>query len=295
MIYTLLLPLMGAMAGCSEDKLDPKSVIAEPAARDSDFDKYLSREFVGPYNVDLRYLFNDHDSYQSYMLTPARIASAKVMAVLIKHMWFDAYNEASAMGIDFMRENVTHEIQLVGSRMYDSSGDYVGMAVYGKKMILFGINELDPADPTTYEPAAMLQRAGRIQNIHHEFSHIMEQNKNLPPTFEAVSASDYVGDGGWGGLTQQAALDLGFVVNYAAKSVEEDYAELFGMYITRTAEDWEALIAPANSYGRGKIEEKLALVRGYMQSNWSLDMDEMRAIVLRRASQVGELEFVDLK
>ena len=56
-------------------------------------------------------------------------------------------------------------------------------------------------------------------------------------------------------------------------------------YITNSAETWDGWITAAGD-GAGKILAKLDIVRSYMKQGFDIDIDELRATILRRQDEV---------
>ena len=82
----------------------------------------------------------------------------------------------------------------------------------------------------------------------------------------------------------------------------EDFAELVSLYITNTADQWEEWMVEAaegdndGKTGRELIEAKLDIVRAYMQTQWNIDLDDMRAEIQKRQNDVisGKVDLSDL-
>jgi substrate import-associated zinc metallohydrolase lipoprotein len=296
LIYSAALLFGSLLVSCGDEKLNPNSVIVDPAGSDADFDSYLFREFVVPYNIEVKYWLDDKETDQEHVLVPARIESAKVMAVLLKHLWLDVYSEVSMDGINFTREYASHVVLLVGSGSWNSNGTVtLGEAAGGKKITLFAVNSLDPEVPESLAPSFLLRNKGYFQTIHHEFAHILHQTKVYPQNYKQISTSDYVGDLGWDDFTDQEALNLGFISPYSSKNADEDLVEIISMYITMTEAAWNARVASASVSGQAKLAEKLDIIKSYLSTSWGLDLNHLRDVVLRRASEVEQLEFVNLK
>ena len=51
----------------------------------------------------------------------------------------------------------------------------------------------------------------------------------------------------------------------------------------------------AGEEGQAIIEQKLAHIRTYMRQNWNIDLEELRAVVQRRAVEYKKLDFEHLK
>ena len=80
-------------------------------------------------------------------------------------------------------------------------------------------------------------------------------------------------------------LKRGFITDYAQHSDTEDFAEMMSEYITHDQAWWEGQIAKAGAKG-SLIEAKLDYVRNYMKDSFNIDLDQLRATVLRRQEDV---------
>ena len=86
----------------------------------------------------------------------------------------------------------------------------------------------------------------------------------------------------------------GFVTPYAMSEPIEDFAEMLSVYVTTSPSDWQALMRRAGSQGAPFIQAKLDIIRAYMKDSWKLDIDALRSIVLRRASEINQLDLNEL-
>jgi substrate import-associated zinc metallohydrolase lipoprotein len=298
--------LLGTVVfSCSDDSLESTSILNSTRVRDTDFDKYLYREFLLPYNLQIKYWFDDNEEDQTYQLLPATLESSKIMAVLLKHLWLDVYSEASPEGIDFDRKYAVRLIQLVGSGGYNPNSTVrLGFAEGGKKIVLNNINVLGRSsengvavyDGKNLDANILLspEKGGDFHTIHHEFCHILNQMKNYSEAYEQISNADYVGDS-WNQYELEEAIPLGFITKYARMNKDEDFVEIFSTYITQSQEQWDARISGAGAEGKAKFAQKLELVREYIKTSWGMDLDNIRAIILRRASQIKDLDYVNLR
>ena len=64
--------------------------------------------------------------------------------------------------------------------------------------------------------------------------------------------------------------------------------------VTNDASTWEDMLASAGTTGRPIIEKKFEIVFDYMLNSWGLDLDKLREIVLRRQSEITELDLSTL-
>lgn len=132
--------------------------------------------------------------------------------------------------------------------------------------------------------------------MHHEFTHILNQKTPYDTSFDQITESGYK-SGDWYNVTDHNAHIAGFVTPYAMSEGKEDFAEMMAGYVTMSAKDWEAILEDAgdtklsdNLTARQAIEQKLQIVRNYMQTSWGFDIDDLRYAVLHRSAELGKLD-----
>ena len=101
----------------------------------------------------------------------------------------------------------------------------------------------------------------------------------------------------------------GYISSYAQHSPAEDFAELYSIYVTSSAETWqsyldEAVITTVDENGiktndytyQNILQKKIDLVRAYMEKSWGIDLDLMREVLSRRLNDVvnGYVDLDDL-
>lgn len=224
------------LAACSEDALDSTSIFDKGSQTPkTEFDAWLQKNYVEPYNIDFKYRFEYKESDVSKNLAPADYDKAIALAKLTKYLWLESYEEL--MGRDFIRTYAPKVMNLIGSVAYDSNGGVVlGTAEGGMKIVLYNVNSLDPANIDMD-----FLNEWFFNTMHHEFSHILHQTKNYPTDFNEISKSDYQSSS-WVNLTDEEALAMGFVNNYASSETQEDFVQTIAFYITKSDEEWEELL-----------------------------------------------------
>ena len=94
--------LCAALTACSDnDDLDSTSVV-RPTTEQNDLDRWLKRNYVETYNIQLKYRFEDIESSMGYYLTPASYKQSVAMAKLVRHMCLEAYDEITG-STDFIK------------------------------------------------------------------------------------------------------------------------------------------------------------------------------------------------
>lgn len=300
-IKTVILAAFVALTSvsCSEEDLSCTSVLTDRTTEMSDFDLWLKKNYVDEFNIRFQYQYNDKESDMNYNVIPADFEKSRGLAVLIKHMWLDAYVEA--LGTNFMRTYCPRVMQLTGSYMYSPNGEQVlGTAEGGLKVMLYGVNSLDldnifvntelPYAKRNVTPIDM--NYWFFHTMHHEFCHILTQKKEYDTEFRTISAGKFH-SADWINIKDENAAKEGFVTGYASKEYNEDFAELYAWYVTMSETGWQNILKAASkddAEGAEIITRKINMVKSYFLTQWGLDLDEMRAILMRRGQEATTLD-----
>lgn len=293
-IYISLVSAAAALTlltSCRKEELAPESIITVDAMELNDFDRWLEANFVHPYNIEFKYRYENNETDLNYYSVPADYDNSIIMAHLVKYLCIDSYDEVA--GALFTRKYFPKEFFLMGEWEYKNNGVYtLGTAEGGKKIILMGINYL----PRYMQTASNLNHY-YLKTIHHEFTHILNQTKDYPVTFDQVSGSSengYVTDS-WSDSQYNDNLQKGFITKYARSSPREDFAEMMAMYVTNSADWWETEMTIAGT-GRATIESKLEIVKNYMSETFNIDLDQLRDVILRRQDEVmaGKVDLTNI-
>ncbi|MDD5891401.1 MAG: putative zinc-binding metallopeptidase [Bacteroidales bacterium] len=279
------------ISACQEDPLSPESVITVETVPQNDFDKWLDANFVDPYNIDFKYRYEMNESDLNYYTVPAAYDEAIIMAHLVKYLCIDTYDEVA--GIDFTRNYFPKMFFLIGEWEYRNNGTFIlGTAEGGKKILLSGINYLNDV----LDMGADALNHYYIKTIHHEFTHILNQTKDFSTEFGQITGSGYVADSWSEAPYNTEYLKNGFISSYAQHSDTEDFAEMLSIYVTNPQSYWDEQLKTAGNTSAELITSKLDLVRDYMKTAWSIDIDELRSTILRRQNDVikGKIDLEDL-
>ena len=289
-LIALLAIVAFGFASCSEDNPSSESIFAKKAVHRDNFDKWLLNSYTYPYNIDVKYKMEDIYSDMKYHLVPADSAKAAKLSIIAKYLWFDAY--AECVGPYFVKANVPRIIHLIGSPAFNSGqGTMVlGTAEGGLVITLYMVNNLTDKMLTDYATVNDYY----FHTMHHEFTHILNQKIPYDENFQHISEGNYV-SGDWYQKRTSAANKKGFVTPYAMSEPLEDFAEMLSVYVTTSPSGWQKIMDTAGTTGAPFIQAKLDMVRAYMKNSWKLDIDELRSIVLRRASEINHLDLNQLK
>jgi substrate import-associated zinc metallohydrolase lipoprotein len=288
--YLLLLAVGCSLAmgftACSDDD-DPSgdTIFPTTSPQRDNFEEWLLKNYTYPYSIDFQYNMQDIETDKKYTLVPADSAKCAKLAIIVKHLWFDAYNEVA--GIDFLKQNAPRVLTLVGSPAYNSEGTMVlGTAEGGYKVTLYMVNWLTDETLSNYSTLTDYY----FTTMHHEFQHILNQKKPYDTSFDLISEGDYVSGDWYLQSTEEVAQPKGFIRNYAMVEPREDYAETYSQYITNPDDLWESKLINAGATGRAVILEKLEMIRTYMLDTWGLDIDKLHKAVIRRGQELNSLD-----
>ena len=288
---SLLAAITAGFASCSDDDLSSESVIKRSTTTETAFDKWLYKNFVSPYNIQIQWRYEDNESDMAYYDVPADSAQSVELAHIIKYTCVEAYTQAA--GINFTRRYFPKLFSFLGEFEYENSGNIkLGTAEGGKKIRLLGVNHLD-----RYKNNRAYLDEYYLKTIHHEFVHIVNQTKDYPREFGKVTPNDYVNDS-WSSNKYRTGFEQrGFVTAYSQKEEREDIAEVVSTYIISTPAQWEAILAKAViKDGKGNdakeqpgvtaINKKLEICKRYYKESFGIDLDKVRDAVIERESDV---------
>lgn len=291
LLYALLAVSTGtALVSCSEDDLNAESVITIDKKQANDFDKWLTANFVNPYNLEFKYRYEYKETDANYYIIPAELNQAIEMAHLVKYLCLESYDEVA--GIDFTRNYFPKMIFTIGEWEYRNNGTIIlGTAESGKKILLTGVNYLD-----TYKSSPAALNHYYFKTIHHEFTHILNQTKEYSAEFKLITGNSYVADSWSKEPFNVGYLERGFISAYAQHSDTEDFAEMMSLYVTNSKEQWDEWMAEAGENGAPLLQAKLDIVKRYMKDSWGIDMDKLRDTILRRQADLaaGKVDLTDI-
>lgn len=293
------------LCSCGEDDVDTSySVITDSQTPENDLDKWLTKNFVEPYNIEMRYRWEDNEMQMDYILVPPRYDNAIRMAKILKYICFDAFDEVTGSK-KFIHDYFPKIIQLVGNPGWNNAtGTYVlGQAEGGYKISLYYVNHLGENyyDASWQSHPVITSREHLNDNyfhtIIHEFAHVFHQKVPFSNTFTQITGTGYLGgmySSVFSASDDPAAYQQGFITAYAACNDDEDFAEVFSTCICSTKEELDDILTLAGSNGRQLLERKIAIVRKYFKENWNLDIDAVRDNIQVREADLESQDFDDI-
>ena len=294
--------LLLSVSSCIRQEDFTESIFADepdlnPDSETYQFDKWLYDNYLIPYNLDFRYKMQDVGSNVSYNLVPTTLEKSIDMAILVKYLWFDVYSEA--VSEDFLKNYGPRIIHLIGSPAYNPvlGTILLGTAEGGIKVTLYRCNEL-----SSNNIDAMNEYY--FKTMHHEFAHILHQQKTYPKEFETFTAG-YYDPTGWQHRTLSEAASIGCVSPYGSSQPREDFVEIIAIYIVKSDAQWNAILDLASKPGidasgqvitnnlklRGDeiIKAKLEIARKWLEEAWGIDLQALHEEVQERQKHIDEV------
>ena len=275
-IFLLCLVALG-MASCKDNQFT-ETIFIDPVAREDvstrEFDLWLKEHFTDPYNVEFIYRLDDSTTDPNYNIVPVSIGKADTVAHVALYLWYDVYDKV--VGPEFLPLYGPKILQLIGSAMINAAQgtEKLGYAEGGNKITLLKINAME-----THNMAQMNEYI--FKTMHHEFSHILHQQKAYPKEFGLINPEDY-DPNRWQDRSDAEALRLGYVTPYASSQTREDFVETIANYIVKSDAEWANNMKIAGEYGSSIITIKLDMCRKWLAEQWQVDLDALHREVQTR-------------
>lgn len=246
LIITCFAALMVATFGftsCSEDKLDDTIFDStvyplDRTAYTFPLDTFLKVNFLEPYNLRFVYRMEDVGSDMNKNLVPASYEKCCQLAVLTKYLWYDVYKKHA--GEQFLKLYSPRIIHVIGSKNINASQgtEVAGVTEGGVKITLYNTNGLNISNLS-------LMNDYFFGTMHHEFGHVLDQNRLHPTDFNTISSGHY-NSSSWQETSDSISLGLGFITSYGSSATSEDWVELIANYIILSPADWNAKLNTAS-------------------------------------------------
>ncbi|MEM9337842.1 MAG: substrate import-associated zinc metallohydrolase lipoprotein [Bacteroidota bacterium] len=246
----------------------------------TDLDQYIETNFTQRYGMAVRYRFVDNYVSPGERVSPPSLESVRPMLDFVQEFWIDPYMEVPN-GQAFFERFVPAEIIFLGGLIYNPDGTVtLGLAEAGARIVFTNVNAIDPDDESW--------RTLQLQTVYHEFAHTVHQQFKLPNAFETIAELGYTGPGSWFVLSDEDALERGFVSPYATSSPNEDFAETVAFFLFDTDFDQNFMMAEDTcqtsnclnrNEGRLRITEKMSAISDHYERVTGVSLENLRNAV----------------
>ncbi len=230
-------------------------------------DSWLLTNLETPYNIQTVYRFERNLTDPNRDLSPVALDKVEPMMNAVLQSFLKPYEKIG--GKTFIKTYTPKQFVLYGSPSYNTNGSItLGSADAGRTVILYELNGLNFSNPSDVKR--------KIRTIHHEFTHVLNQNIIIPPAFEQVSKAEYTADWTGAANTSAVAKDLGFISQYSRSSFGEDFAEMVAHLLVEGQVYFENYLATTNAAAAAKLREKEKLVYGYYKDYYNIDFKALQ-------------------
>jgi substrate import-associated zinc metallohydrolase lipoprotein len=232
-----------------------------------ELDNWLEASLTNPYNIEVVYRFDRSMGDIAKNISPPNIDRVKPTAEMVLNGFIKVYEKVA--GATFIKTRTPKQFVFFGSTVYNSNGsETLGTADGGRRVILYNLNTLDENDYNNVKR--------RLRTIHHEFTHILNQTVEIPPTFEKITPSDYTSDWTNSANTEDLAQKLGFISRYARDQYTEDFAETVAHLLVEGQLYYDRYANAAGADGKAKLKQKEAIVVDYFKQYYDIDFRQLQ-------------------
>lgn len=275
--FIILLSIIAITISCEkEDIIDMDLALlglgGEQVAQ-NETDIWLYNNFVKPYNMEVKYKWDQHELALNRTLVP--IYEEKVIPIMntIKETWIKPYEQVA--GPAFIKTLSPKKFILVGSPQYNNGTITLGEAEGGRKIVMYRLNWF------TIKDASLIRAI--MKTVHHEFGHTMHQTIMYPEEYMYITPASYTSS--WNNVSDIDAMKLGFISSYATASPDEDFVEMLSRIVVYGRADFDSRVAEATriyndpllnagmSYDPGAaLRQKESILVSYLKQVWNVDL-----------------------
>jgi substrate import-associated zinc metallohydrolase lipoprotein len=259
----VLILLLAATSSCKKDKFE-KVDIAElnpdETVSNTAMDQWLKTTFLDEYNIDVIYHYHRYYHESDRNVSPPKVETVQPMMTTVLEGYIQPYREVA--GVTFIKTNAPREFVLYGSTSYDAQNiGYAGTASGGVRVNLFGLNNFSLSSGFV---------TSRLNVIHHEFTHILNQRYLMPPEFKLITNSSYKAT--WTSTPLDTAHKYGYVSSYASQNPTEDFAEMTSTLLVKGQPWFDNWVKTSTSTaGQAALRAKESSVVNYFSSSLNMD------------------------
>lgn len=278
LISLFFIGMLGVAMSCYPDE-SVESPVKEQPVSEEPLDQYIQTNFIDEYGVAVRYKYVDRYVDQTKRVAPPRLEVVQPMLNFLTEFWVQPFVSVPS-GNAFFRAHVPAEAIFIGSTIYNADGTVtLGTADAGARITLTEVNFIDRDNEDW-----IFRQLG---TIYHEFAHIMHQRYNLPPNWQEISPQGYTSLGSWYNLTDDEALERGFVSPYGTSTFNEDFAECVAFMLFRpdfydrfiNDEVCADVDCIARNEGRARLRRKYNAILAHYKTNTGVDLLQVRALI----------------
>ena len=335
-VLPLLALSMGFVGCDDDNAIQKESVITVDSYVQNNFDKWLELNYILPYNIDFKYRYEEIESDFDYYTVPADMTNSIKMAHLVKYLCIESYNEVAGVDFTcsyFPKEFYLigeFEYRNNGTMTLGTAEGGRKIILMGVNHLTNDVI----TDPETLNELYIKTIHHEFTHILNQTRNYPTSFKQVTPSkyvkdswskepygaYHCYKCHHDMYPDRYGRCTYEddennvcRSTDIcpvwflrGFITNYAQMEDREDFAEMLSTYITNDATWWEDTMKKAENTwendpdqtitGRELIEQKLDIVREYMQDVFNIDIDVLRDAIIRRQNDImaGKIDLTNI-
>jgi substrate import-associated zinc metallohydrolase lipoprotein len=268
--------LLATLASCGkEENLDlrqPVGLGGDSTAK-GPIDKWLLDSLTTPYNIAVKYRWDPWELSLDKTLTPPFESRIIPAMSAVKRVWIDPYNAETGSNL-FIKKYSPKQFVLVGSVEYNFGTVLLGQAEGGNNITFFDINQNYDQDPVS-----SIKRM--LHTVHHEFAHILHQTVLYPQEYKTISVRNGLPGftATWFNVSEEQALEWGYITPYAMASGDEDFVEMISVMLTEGRTKFNERVASVNAAAQNALREKEAMVVDYYKRVYNIDFYSLQTRV----------------
>ncbi|MCT4614422.1 MAG: putative zinc-binding metallopeptidase [Marinifilaceae bacterium] len=265
LLFILSIIILFASCDNSDDDLGNSLIILESQEK-SELDKWIYENLTQPYNIEVKYTWDDSELDDSKTLIPPSQEKVKPFLEAVKQIWIDPYEKHG--GASFIKSYIPKQIMLVGSSNFNSDGTVtLGQAESGRKITIFEIDQFDITNINILKK--------QFHTMHHEFGHILHQTVMYPTEFGKITPGDYTSN--WTNVSAGDAFNKGFISPYSMLNPNEDFVEHIATFLTNSSAEYNEIIGKISSAeGKQILGQKLTYIVNYFSQVWNIDIYKLQ-------------------
>jgi substrate import-associated zinc metallohydrolase lipoprotein len=250
-------------------------------------DKWLYDSLVVPYNIGVKYKWDQFDFDISRTLVPPDESKIVPLWTVMKEAWIRPY--VAEAGKVFFNKFSPKTFVLSGSFSYNDDGSRIlGTAEGGRKIVLYGVNDFRVKGQPDYvaKDDSGYVKEFFFKTVHHEFGHILHQNIYYSPGFKKINPALISGQN-WINISDVEALQDGFVTPYASNNFDDDFVETIAVLLVEGKNGFDYLVnsipngTSANGTTRAQaqqyLRQKEAVVVDYFKQSYNINFYALQA------------------
>ncbi len=252
-------------------------------------DNWLMTNITNPYNIEVVYRFDRNLADPAKDISPVDLDKVQPIMSAVLDNYLLPYEKIA--GKAFIKKLCPKQYVLYGSVAYNSNGSVtLGTADGGRKVTLYGVNGFSLTD---VEGDNGVRR--KLRTIHHEFTHILNQNVIIPPEFTQITKADYTEEWTNDVNTEALAMQLGFISRYARSNYGEDFAEMTAHLLVHGQIWFDNYVVSAPASAQRKLRRKEGMVVQYFKDAFGIDFRALQAEIQNvLKTKYGATDPVDL-